>query len=492
MRFRLGMKAKQVIGVTLIVALAIAALTTVYLGLMVRVWLSETQAPGELVAKAAYQRAFAVAAADTTGDLATALRNDSGLRSILEASLYSKSVMFAAITDAQGKVLAHNDPDPSLVGTTLAVGVPLADLVAAGPIQQLRAIYTPGGGTYDVEQPLLISGGSAFGAIHVGVSTLLIRGQMDEALRELRWPILGVLAGTVLVAMLLANVILRPISVISSGVARLGRGEFDAAMDLPDDAELRDVSESIKAIGVRLAAGGADVRTTSERDARRLVALSRLSAGIAHEIKNPLNAMSIHLELLRTELGSSREATAHLAVITGQLRRLDEVVQTFLRFSRPEQLTLKPVSLLTLLNDIGRIAEAEGESAGVRVVVDCPADLPDVHADASSLQNALLNLALNGCQAMPHGGVLHIAAARSPGGRVKVTVTDSGVGIPADQLDKIFNLYFTTKEGGSGIGLAMVYRTVQLHDGDISVESAPGRGTTFTVTLPAEPAQTAQ
>jgi signal transduction histidine kinase len=121
-------------------------------------------------------------------------------------------------------------------------------------------------------------------------------------------------------------------------------------------------------------------------------------------------------------------------------------------------------------------------------VIDCPADLPDVHGDAASLQNALLNLALNGCQAMPNGGTLRIAASRVPGGRVKVTVTDSGVGIPADQLDKIFNLYFTTKEGGTGIGLAMVYRTVQLHDGDISVESAPGRGTTFTVTLPAEPA----
>lgn len=498
MRFRLGMKAKQVIGVTLIVALAIATLTTIYLGLMVRVWLKETQAPGELVAWAAYQRAFTVAADNTTGDLATALGNDSGLRSILEASLYSKSVTFAAITDAQGKVIAHNDP--SLVGTTLDVRGPLADLIDAGPIQQLRAIYAPGGGTYDVAQSLLIAGGSAFGAIHVGVSTLLIRGQMDEALRELRWPILGVLAGTVLVAMVLANVILRPISVISSGVARLGRGEFDAAVDLPDDAELRDVSESIRIIGARLAAGGTigtrpaagDSAGTTERDARRLVALSRLSAGIAHEIKNPLNAMSIHLELLRTQLGGSREATGHLAVITGQLRRLDEVVQTFLRFSRPEQLTLKPTSLLTLLNDIRRIAEAEGESTGVRVVLDCPADLPDVHADASSLQNALLNLALNGCQAMPHGGLLHIAAARSPGNRVAVTVTDSGVGIPADQLDKIFNLYFTTKEGGSGIGLAMVYRTVQLHDGDISVESAPGRGTTFTVTLPAEPAQTAQ
>lgn len=491
MSLRLGLKTKQVLGVTFIVALAIATLTAIDIGFMVREWLRQVQAPGDLVANTIYQRAFAVAAEDTTGDLATALKNDSGLRSILEASLYSNTVTFAAITDPQGLIIAHNDPDPAIAGKPLAAYGPLRELkelTDLGPIQQLRAVYTRGGGTYDVRKDLHLAGGTAFGSIHVGVSTLLIRKQMTAALLQLVRPILALLAGTVFVAMLLANVILRPISVISSGVARLGRGEFDAAVDLPDDAEFRDVSESMRAIGARLAAGG----DASHKDANRLVALSRLSAGIAHEIKNPLNAMSIHLELLRTQMSGSREATEYLAVITGQLRRLDDVVQTFLKFSRPEQLALKPTSLLAMLNDIQHIAEAEGESAGVRVIVECPADLPDVRADASSLQNALLNLALNGCQAMPNGGTLRIAAARAPGNKVAITVTDSGVGIPADQLDKIFNLYFTTKEGGSGIGLAMVYRTIQMHDGDIKVESAPGRGTTFTVTLTAEPAQTAQ
>ena len=270
-------------------------------------------------------------------------------------------------------------------------------------------------------------------------------------------------------------------------MARLGRGEFDAAVDLPDDAELRDVGESMRAIGARLAAGGDDA---TQRDAKRLVALSRLSAGIAHEIKNPLNAMSIHLELLRTQFSGSREALEHLRVIMSQLRRLDEVVQTFLKFSRPEQLALKPTSLLAMLDDIKHIAEAEGERAGVRVVVDCPADLPDVRADASSLQNALLNLALNGVQAMPGGGTLRITATAADRHHIAVRVSDLGVGIPAEHLDKIFNLYFTTKDNGTGIGLAMVYRTIQLHDGDITVESAPGRGTTFTVTLPAAAAET--
>lgn len=475
---RLGLKAKQVIGVTAIVALAIAALTAVYLALMVRVWLTGTEARGELVAWSAYQRAFTIAAGDQTGDLAAALRADSGLKSILEAALFDTSITFAGFTDARGIVIAHNDPEK--LGTPLDKHSSLQELLDAGPVRQLREIFRPEGQTYDVEQPLLMNGGDAFGTIHVGVSTLLIRGQIEEAIAWLKWPILGVLIATFLIAILLANVILRPIAVISSRVAGLGRGEFDSTVELPNDAEFRDVSESIKAIGARLAAGDSG-------DARQLVALSRLNAGIAHEIKNPLNAMSIHLELLRAEIGAQRPAAEHLAVITGQLRRLDEVVQTFLKFSRPEQLRLSPTSLVTLFENIRPIVEAEAEGAGITVTMSTATNLPDVRADQATLQNAILNLALNACQAMPGGGTLEISAAVRRRGQVEITVADTGVGIPHEHLDKIFNLYFTTRTEGTGIGLAMVYRTVQMHDGTITVESAPGRGTTFTVTLRADP-----
>jgi signal transduction histidine kinase len=476
MPFRLGLKAKQVIGVTVIVTLAIAALTSVYLALMVRVWLSETQARGELVAWSAYQRAFTIAATDQSGDLEAALRADPGLRSILEASLFDKSITFAAITNARGIVIAHNDPEKVLHPLDEHNSLTdMNELKGARTMVQLRAIFRPEGRTYDVKQEL-VTGGTTFGWIHVGVSTLLIRGQIEEAAQTLKWPIVGVLAGTFLVALLLSNLLLRPIAVISSRVARLGRGEFDTSVELPKDAEFRDVSESIKAIGARLAAGGSG-------DARQLVALSRLNAGIAHEIKNPLNAMSINLELLRNEIGTTRPAAEYLAVITEQLRRLDEVVQTFLKFSRPEQLTLRPTSLVTIFENIRPIVEAEAEPARVTVQIVTAPNLPDVRADQPSLRNAILNLALNGVQAMPAGGTLRIAAAPHPGGQVAVTIADTGVGIPADQLDKIFNLYYTTKPGGTGIGLAMVYRTVQMHDGSIAVESAPGRGTTFTMTL---------
>jgi signal transduction histidine kinase len=119
----------------------------------------------------------------------------------------------------------------------------------------------------------------------------------------------------------------------------------------------------------------------------------------------------------------------------------------------------------------------------VDVKIECPPDLPRMNADAGLLEQACLNLALNACQAMANGGKLRMAGGLR-GGKVVITIEDTGVGIPPEQLERIFELYFTTKETGSGIGLSMVYRTVQLHDGDIEVESVPGRGTTFRLILP--------
>jgi signal transduction histidine kinase len=216
---------------------------------------------------------------------------------------------------------------------------------------------------------------------------------------------------------------------------------------------------------------------------RKLAALSRLSAGIAHEVKNPLNATMIHLELLKMQLADTPAALEHVSVITAQMRRLDEVVQGFLKFTRPEDLKLQGVSIGPLLNELMPVIRAEAEASAIDVRVECPPDLPPVSADPGLLQQAFLNLALNACQAMPHGGRLRIAATRA-GRYIQVVFEDTGVGIAPDQLARIFDLYFTTKAHGSGIGLSMVYRTVQLHNGDIEVQSVPDSGTTFLVRLP--------
>ena len=238
------------------------------------------------------------------------------------------------------------------------------------------------------------------------------------------------------------------------------------------------------------------------RYSRKLAALGRLTAGVAHEVKNPLNAMTIHLELLKGKLAPARAhvgagsdepvpptadhtaALEHVSVIGGEIRRLDQVVQGFLKFMRPEDLKLQPVNVGELLQGIARVVEPDAAGANIRIVCDCPSDVPWVHGDPEPLRQALFNLAINACQAMPNGGTLRLSAQPASGRRVALTVEDTGVGIPPTHLPRIFDLYYTTKAGGSGIGLSMVFRTIQLHDGEVEVQSTPGTGTTFRILLP--------
>jgi signal transduction histidine kinase len=232
---------------------------------------------------------------------------------------------------------------------------------------------------------------------------------------------------------------------------------------------------------------------------RKLAALGRLMAGVAHEVKNPLNAMTIHLELLKQKLsaipqpivvpdgrGGTREVdpAKHVVVIADAIRRLDHVVVGFLKFARPEELRLQPVQLASIISEVVSMSAPEAEQRGVTVRAECSASLPEINADPGMLQQAVLNLALNACQAMPNGGTLRLACRTASHRRVEIDVEDTGVGIAPENLGRIFDLYFTTKDTGTGIGLSMVYRIVQLHDGEVEVESTPGHGTRFRLVFP--------
>jgi signal transduction histidine kinase len=216
----------------------------------------------------------------------------------------------------------------------------------------------------------------------------------------------------------------------------------------------------------------------------RLAAISRLTSGVAHEIKNPLNAITLHLELLKNRLsGVLPETPQELNVILREMARLDHVVKTFLDFTRPVNLRLTEVELDKLLEEIANLARPEAAQHQVRIQILNGCNGTVIKGDRELLVQALLNLAVNGIQAMPQGGDLTMALTRA-GSEVELTVTDQGVGIRSDDREKIFRLYFTTKKTGSGIGLAMTFRVVQLHNGTIDFSSEVGRGTTFRVRFP--------
>jgi len=489
---RLGIRGRQVLGVTAIVAVSVLLLTGWYLVSLAELLFAERQARAALVANTVYQRAVVVVASGE--EPMSSLASDGGLRAILEGSVYTGDIAYAAVVNAQGRIVAHTIPGSS--GSRLAPAEPFDDVMAGGIVERARTLFASGGRMLEVRQDLLLDG-RAFGSIRVGFSTILIRSQFKEALLAPVITAVIVIVGAMLMATTLARVVVRPIHVIRSSLARLGRGELDQLPELPADEDLGDLGESFKAIMARLEADRTKLAARGEAVdetyldhvestlaySRKLAALGRLSAGIAHEIKNPLNAMMIHLELLKAQLADTAEAAGHLSVIAAQMRRLDEVVQGFLKFTRPEEVKLQPVALRSLIDELRPILEAEAGKSGVDVRIDCPGDLPPVAADRALLEQAFLNLGLNACQAMPDGGKLRIVALERGPSQVEVRFEDTGTGIRPDDLSRIFDLYFTTRESGSGIGLSLVYRTVQLHDGEIEVQSTPGRGTTFRILL---------
>jgi PAS domain S-box-containing protein len=217
----------------------------------------------------------------------------------------------------------------------------------------------------------------------------------------------------------------------------------------------------------------------------RLSALGRITAGVAHEVKNPLNSMRLWLENLKESLPQGTEDAAKQAVnvLDAEIDRLDAVVKRFLDFSRPMDVRLEPTQLAGLLQEVLEVAAPQLERSKVQVAQLLPIDVPEVIGDRALLKQAILNLVLNAVDAMPNGGQLQLTLSRR-GEMAEITVGDTGKGIPAEHRQKVFQLFFTTRPGGSGIGLASTFRIVQLHNGSIDFTSEVGRGTTFRIELP--------
>jgi signal transduction histidine kinase/HAMP domain-containing protein len=597
----LSVRARQVAGVTSLVGFIVLLLTLLQLNTVARISLDETASRAEMLANSIYQSAFgaltAPAVAEAPPDSRERLRADSGLRSILESAIaYSDNVTYAAIVDDAGKAVVHSSPE--LEGAPMVSQMPFSALLEQGPITRIKTIYSDAD-NYEIQLPLLV--GEREWTVRIGVSTLLISDQLWNTFRQAITTALVALVIALLVSLVLARWMLRPIHVIRSGLARLGKGERDVRLDLPPGEEFRELGSSFDALSAQLTAArdqqatqaptayetmvssledavalfdrdgrvmfanpamgallpglsagtaiadtlpqGHDARRLVEESlrtrrphgplvvkiasegeererqlaahpvagaegelsgvmlvarnldyltqvhstisySRKLAALGRLFAGVTHEVKNPLNAMTIHLELMRGKMAKGEaDVSKHVDIIGAEIKRLDEVVVNFLKFTRPEELKLEPVDLERMIGHIARTVEPEARSNGVSVKVDVPESLPPVNGDASMLGQVFMNLAVNAVQAMPEGGVLRFDA-RPAGRRIRIDVADTGQGISPENLARIFDLYFTTKKKGSGIGLSMVYRIIQLHDGEVEVQSTPGSGTRFRIFLP--------
>jgi signal transduction histidine kinase len=525
------------------------------------------------------------------------LRTDANLNDMLDSFVGNVQIVYdAAVLDLDGRALLHSNTD--LDGKILTPRPNFELLRRARFLDQLRMIYSPSA-VYDVSQPLELNG-QPFGSVRVGISTVLLKSELNPALRHAFVFSVAAIFLSLFLSASISRLALGPLEEINRNldyatggstdidedaesehdeyglvtlkIANLGRQVrdakeiFSALKDNVDQlmANLQDglmlftrdsrvvlVSASVERflgrprgtmlgrpaqeifssstpIGALLldafdhrrplvqrevdSASGRRVQVSLDfiqekttqigallivRDAesvrrledeiemsRRLSASGRLTRGVAHEVKNPINAIVLHLHLLQNKLQQLEPGTRrHLDIIGSEIHRLDRVVQILVDFTRPRDLKLEEVDLRRLLDEVATLAAPDAAQHGVTVLRHLPTQPLIVKADVDFMKQAVLNVVINGIQAMGEGGQLTISARRDEG-LVTMEIRDTGNGIPKEAQEKIFELYFTTKKGGSGIGLAQTYQVMQWHYGSIDFETAEGQGTTFRLRLP--------
>jgi signal transduction histidine kinase len=405
------------------------------------------------------------------------------------------------IAGPAGTIVASSNPLD--VGKTLFILPSFEDWSNGYFYTRLLDLIKRRSADYQVLIPLGVKGDpQPLFRIQVIVSSVLLRAALLGQITTLAYVSAAALIISVFITMVATNRVLRPLKRIETTIDRIVQGSFLGADPLSitqinPPTEFAVVEGKLNILGERFRGAreqavelqhnldGLLDRMATELDvATRLAAISRITGGVAHEIKNPLNAISLRLDLLRARLGEpEEELVAEIDILSNEVRRLDRVVKTFLDFSRPVDVKLTEVDLVAIAREVAELTTPQARLANIQVWFEDSAKSAPIRGDADMLKQAILNLVLNGIEAMKNGGNLWLRVSKEENA-VVLNVSDDGPGIPAEARDKVFQLYFTTKLRGSGIGLAMTFRAVQLHNGTINFSTELGRGTAFQMTFP--------
>ncbi|MBI3783189.1 MAG: HAMP domain-containing protein [Deltaproteobacteria bacterium] len=318
--------------------------------------------------------------------------------------------------------------------------------------------------------------------------TVIVRQPLEEAFaeayrlqRRLSILLTGVLLVAMGVALLFAERLGRPLRQLKAATRAIA--ETGAA---PDPIEVRSRDE-IGALAIafnrmsrQLQRAQSDLVT-----AAKFAFVGEVAAGVAHEVRTPLGILRSSAQLLRRSAPSDSEAIELVDMIVGEVDRLDRVVAQLLELARPREPIVEPTALGPLLGRAMEFIHARAAEAGIKVEGNLKSSIRRARCDPEQIYQVTLNLLVNALQAMPHGGRLSVKTAAGANGYVGFTVSDTGSGMTPDVMEKIFTPFFTRRQGGTGLGLAFVQRTIQAHHGQVHVHSEVGHGTTFKIDLPA-------
>ncbi|HEY5672191.1 MAG TPA: ATP-binding protein [Malonomonas sp.] len=388
--------------------------------------------------------------------------------------------------------------------------VPVSQLDALRDEETLALLAgSPEGGDFLLTYlPLLIDGGLRIGAIELTESMDELHDYVEESLRRSALVVGGMVVSSLLLMATLGSLwINRPMRRLRAQAERIGSGDFSPSPDLPGRGELAELAATIERMRGQLA----DARQAEEianqekidtleklRHTERLATLGRLSAGMAHELGTPLNVISGRAKLIGSADLSAADISRSARIIGEQAERMTGIMQQLLSFARRSKTRKQPVELNAVLRAVAPLLEPAIHAQRVVLKLQESTEPLQVNADPGQLQQVLLNLSLNGIQAMPNGGELELSCAvveapeppeeieKHSGRWLQLQVRDQGLGIAAEDLQHIFDPFFTTKDvgQGTGLGLSITYGIIEEHGGWINVASSPGVGSCFSVYLP--------
>ncbi|MBA1334201.1 MAG: GAF sensor signal transduction histidine kinase [Firmicutes bacterium] len=291
--------------------------------------------------------------------------------------------------------------------------------------------------------------------------------------------VVSLAAGTLGITFIVKN-LLRQVNSINDGILKL-QEDLDYRIP-PIPGELGKVAQAVNHMAKELK----EKKRLEDQLQRseRLAALGQLVSGIAHELRNPLSIIRATVQLMEKELNAHEGISEYTGIVKEQADRQNKIIQELLDFAKPAVPQLVPVDLNQLLDSVMTFTRAYLKDSNVVLSIEKEKELPKILADGEKIKQVILNLILNGVQAMPDGGELKIKTY-STEGKTVIEFSDTGVGIPQENLEKIFNPFFTTRDGGTGLGLAIAHQIVKMHQGTLEARSVRGKGATFTVTIPA-------
>lgn len=343
---------------------------------------------------------------------------------------------------------------------------------------------------------------AAFAPVKEAAWRVVVRQPTEESYSHaasLRYFLLLAFVGSLLfaaaVGVVLAWQISRPIDALARGVREVAGGRLDTRIPVTTRDEVGDLAETFNEMTARLLKNRNDIEKAhrqvleSEKQlarSERMAAVGQLAAGLAHEINNPLNVVSGFADFVLDKTASDDPRRQALEDISRETVRCQRLVSQLLDFAKPKEPVREPADLNELVSDTAALLRAQAKAQGVVLELRLEESLSRVTLDRDQIKQVLLNLCLNACQAMPQGGTLSVETAKR-GERIEVVVSDSGGGITAEDLGRVFTPFFTTKDHGTGLGLATSYAIAERHGGALRVQSRPGAGASFTLSLPLEP-----